>query len=114
MALEGSELRRDIFKPPSHTGQLTPAHGTLLSSTFCKDIFKARIHTPLKLGKNNILQGHVTWVSRVVSRFQLPGRSHHSHVMAVETETQRENVACSHSRKHLVLSLLYPSHGGLS
>lgn len=53
MAQEGSELGSDIFKPPNDTGQLTSAHDTLLSLTFCKDIFKAGIHTALKLGESD-------------------------------------------------------------
>lgn len=48
MAQEGSELGSDIFKPPNDT-----RHNTLLSLTFCKDIFKARIHTALKLGESD-------------------------------------------------------------
>lgn len=48
MAQEGSELGCDIFKPPNDTG-----HDTLLSLTFCKDIFKAGIHTALKLGESD-------------------------------------------------------------
>lgn len=49
----GLRAGSDIFKPPNDTGQLTSAHDTLLSSTFCKDIFKAGIHTALKLGEND-------------------------------------------------------------
>lgn len=72
MAQDGSEVGNDIFKLPNGTGQLTQSHDTLLSSTFCKDIFKARTHTPLKLGENDMMQGYVTCISRVLSRFRRP------------------------------------------